>query len=309
MIKNRNIAPDAAIAPEKIIGGLAGLVIGRVNKYLYVDATNGSNTFSGRSLDKAKATIGAAVTAAVAGDVIIVLPGSYDETVTIARGKSNIKIVGVGGRGAAYIEPSTEDADGMIVHADDVTLINIGVAAEDTTAGNYALTVTGSRFRAHGCKFEGGEIQALVGPGTAAQETAGTHGRGGDIIFEDCEFAWGTDGVTFQGTDYGAATQIVVKDCRFHNLTGDHINDKSGSGATASILFRNVQLIRNVHDDAEGGTAPTMYVDLDTDNGNDGVLVGSYFPQAANGAKVLLSTALHCIGVFFTGGISTGQPT
>lgn len=283
----------------------------------YVDPTNGSNgNNDGRSLSTAFATITYALTKVVAGDSIFCAPGSYDESPTVARtdtptgaALNNITIVGLGGRGAAYIEPSTEDADGLTVNADDVTLINLGCAAEDDTAGNYALIVTGSRFRAYGCKFEGGEQQVRIGPGTVAQEAAGTHGHGGDAIFEDCEIAWGTYGFVVVCTDYGAATQILVKNCRFHNIVTACVFEVVGSGGAADVLFRNFELVGNFFDDSEGGTAPTFYCDLNGDNGNDGIVAGNWFPTAINGGKNLVSTAMHWVSNYHTGGVSTGQPS
>jgi hypothetical protein len=249
-----------------------------------------------------------AVNAASAGDVIFVAPGFYDETVTIARAKSNLTVVGLGGRGAAGIEPSTEDAAGLIVHADDVTLINLGVAAEDETSA-VALTVTGARFRAYRCKIEGGAKQIVIGPGTVAQEAADTHGTGADFLFSDCELAWGTDGIHLTCTDYGAVTQGRVERCRFHNLTGKHVTETVGSGGSAAVTFFNITIVDCDFDDLEDGTAPTNYIDLNGNNANTGVVTRCSFPTAINSGLNLVSTAMHWVSNFHTGGVSTGQPS
>ena len=246
--------------------------------------------------------------------VVLVYPkadgSGYDETVTIPRSKEgNFAIVGMGGRGAAFIEPSTEDTGGMIVHADDVTIINLGIAAEDDTVGNYALTGTGSRFRAYGCKIEGGERQVSWGPGTVAQEAAGTHGNSGDILFEDCEFCWGTNGIVLVCTDYGAVTQFKVRKSHFHNISGKHVTEEVGSGGSAAVTFQNVVLDENTHDDLDVGTAPTNYIDLNGDNANTGVVSRCVFPTAINSGLNLVSTAMHWVCNYHTGGISTGQPS
>lgn len=289
--------------------GAFGLLGSNSQNTFFVDSTNGNDSQNGRSTSTAFATIGAAVSKSAAGGFIILATGQYDETVTIPRALSNLTIIGVGGRGAAFIEPTTEDAGGMIVNADDVTLYNVGVAAEDETSG-VALTITGSRFRAYGCKFEGGADQVVFGPGTVAQEAAGTHGVGADGLLDDCEIAWGTDGLVPTCTDYGAVTQWLIRNCRFHNLTANGIVEAVGSGGSAAVTYRNLVISNCIFDDLEDGTAPTnAYIDLNANNANTGQLVGCYFPQASNGGKVLLSTALHCVGVYFTGGISTGQPS
>lgn len=279
-------------------------------KYLFVDSTNGSDQNKGTSIGKPLGTIQKAVDIATRWTTIIVAPGQYDETVTISRttAHSNLTIMGMGGRGAAYIEPSTEDAAGMVVHADDVTLVNLGVAAEDETSA-AALTVTGTRFRAYGCKIEAGADQVIIGPGTVAQEAAGTHGVGADFLFQDCEFAWGTDGIVLTCTDYGAVTQGRISKCHFHNLTAKHITEAVGSGGSASVAFRNIVIEDCTFDDLEDGTAPTNYIDLNGDNANTGVVTNCRFPTAINSTLNLVSTAMHWVSNFHTGGVSTAQPS
>lgn len=250
-------------------------------------------------------TIQAAVDRARSGDVILVAPGGYDETVTIPRTLSNITIRGMGGRGAAFIEPSTEDASGLICHADDVTIENLGMAGEDETSA-VGCTVTGARFRAHGCKFEGGLDQLRLGPGTDAQVTAETHGDGADALFEDCEFAWGTNGVKLVATDYGAVTQARFRRCYFHNLTAAAFEE---SGGTVSIRFRNLIIEDCTFEDLEDGTAPTKFISLNDDNGNSGQVIRCAFPSAINSGKNLVSTAVHWVSNYHTGGVSTGQPS
>lgn len=286
----------------------SGTIPAAKGNYWFVDTSLGANGNDGASLGSAYRTITKAISSANDYDVIVVAPGAYDETLTIARTKSNLTIVGMGGRGSAYIEPSTEDAAGLTNHADDLTLVNIGIAAEDETSAT-ALTNTGSRLRAYGCKIEGGAKQVLTGPGTVALESAGTQGRGGDVLFRDCEFAWGTKGIVLQGTDYGGATQTRVENCLFHNLTASSIDEAVGSGGSAAVTFFNLWVADCVFDDAEDGTAPTKYIDLDGDNANSGVVTRCSFPTAINSGKNTVSTAVHWVSNYHTGGVSTGQPS
>jgi hypothetical protein len=289
---------------------IGGGVPTNVGRYLFVTGSNGSDGNRGITLGRGFATIQKAVDSANAGTTILVAPGAYDETVTISRtaAHSGLTIMGLGGRGAAYIEPSTEDAGGMVVHADDVRLVNLGVAGEDATSA-VALTVTGSRFRAYECKFEGGAKQLVLGPGTVAQEEAGTHGNAGDALFSDCEFCWGTDGIHLTCTDYGAVTQGRFERCRFHNLSGKHITETVGSGGSAAVTFQNITVHQCTFDDLDDGTAPTNYIDLNGNNANTGVVSCSVFPTAINSGLNLVSTAMHWVSNFHTGGISTGQPS
>ena len=258
-------------------------------------------------------TIQAGINAALKGGSVIVYPkgdgSGYDETVTIPRTKPNLSIIGAGGKGAVFIEPSTEDAAGMVVHADDITLINIGVAGEDETVGVYALAGSGSRFRAYGCKFEGSEQQVRWGPGTVAQEAAGTHGNGADVLLENCEFCWGANGIVLVCTDYGAVTQFRVINPKFHNLSVKHVTEVVGSGGSAAVMFTNLEINGGVFDDLEDGTDPTNYIDLNGDNANTGIVTKCSFPVALNSGLNLVSTALKWVGNLHPAGLSTGQPS
>lgn len=258
------------------------------------------------------ATIQDAVDAALAGDTIQIAAGAYDETVTIPRtdangdALNNLTLVGIGGRGAVYIEPSTEDAAGMLVHADDVTLINVGVAAEDETAGNFALTVTGTRFRAYQCKIEGAASQVVIGPGTIAQEAAGTRGRGADSLFLDCEFCWGTNGITFTSSDYGACTQAKVIGCLFHNLTGDEI-DENDVGVIGAV--RDAWIVGNVLANQEDGTEPTKFVDLDS-AGSTGVIAQNIIANPTNAsAQIGIAAGVIYVANLTEAGVTTARPS
>jgi len=282
---------------------------------LFVDGANGLDGNDGKSPETAKKTIQAAVDLAGSGrgDVIYVFPkganAGYAETVTIARGDNNITLIGVGPRGSVFIDPSTEDAGGMVVRGNDVTLINMGVAAEDDTSGNIALLVTGARFRAYGCKIEGGDEQVRIGPTTVALGAASGVETGADAIFYDCEIAWGAKGIVINRTDYGAVTQLHVNRCRFHNLTAAHMDERNGTGGQADTCYRNLEIVDCFSDDSEGGTAPTNYFLLNDNNGNDGIVTRCSFPTAINSGLNLVSTALHWVCNYHTGGVSTGQPS
>lgn len=291
--------------------------IGYPGQSWYVDPVNGGDGLSGgKSPDSAFATIGYTLGFVQAGDAVFLLPGQYDEAViTVPRTDSlsgaalnNLFFIGLGGRGAAFIEPSTEDQAGMIVHADDVTLINVGVAAEDETSA-VALTVTGARFRAYGCKIEGGASQVIIGPGTDAQVTAGTRGKGADSLFEDCEICWGTEGIVLQGTDYGGCTQTYIRNCRFHDLTAESVGENVGSGGSAAVTFFGLNLRDNIFELDEAGAAPTKWVSLNANNANSGIAAGNQFPTALNSGKNLVSTKVLWTGNFHTGGLSTTQPS
>lgn len=241
-------------------------------------------------------TIQSAVNAAVSGrgDTILVAAGGYNETVTIA--KTNLTIIGLGGRGAAYVEPSAAGAEAIQVTADDVTLINLGADGDDTS--DYALNLNSvSRFRAKGCKFElgSGTGPAVLLNGTATDQT-------GDAIFEDCEFAWCGSGILADDSAYGYVTQVRIKDCRFHNFSA------VGIGVATNGLFKNLEVIDCTFDQLEDGTEPTDFILL-SDNGNTGIITGNRFAIATNDtAKLTIGTGLMWVANATEAGYSTARP-
>lgn len=292
---------NAGFAPFFGPGNLPG-------RSFYVSTSEGTDdaTRNGLNPTRPLATIQAAIDLMESFDTLFVSPGEYDEEVTIPVALSNITIVGMGGRGAAFIAPSATNATALTNLADDVTIINLGLDGEGTGGG---LVNYGSRLRLSGCKLEGGTTVCYLTLATVAQEAAGTHGVGADIWIDDCEFAWATEGIVFKCTDYGAVTQVHIRNCLFHNLSAESIGEEVGSGGAAGVMFRNVTVDNCRFDLLEDGTAPTKYIDLDGDNANSGTFHNCTFPVAVNGGKVLYSTKVVGSAMFFTGGIATTTPS
>lgn len=274
-------------------------------KYIFVDAA-ATGTLNKGTKQYPYSTITAAVARAQAGDCIVIMPGDYDESVTISRELNNLVLVCPAGRGAAYIAPTDTDAVALTNNADDVTIVNVGLDGADAGAG---LINTGSRLRVYGSKLEGDDIALQLTLGTVAQEAAGTHGVGADILLSDCEIAWATTGGLLTCTDYGAVTQVVLDRCRFHNSSAAALTESVGSGGSASVLFRNLVVQDCTFDDLEDGTAPTAFILLNDDNANTGIVTRCSFPTAINSGDNLVSTAVHWVCNYHTGGVSTGQPS
>jgi len=282
------------------------------DRVLYV-APNGDDRNTGHYRTSPFATLGAAIAAAPAGDSvrILVAPGTYDEAVVIPAKQAGLVIIGLGGRGAVGLAPSAVNAVALTNHAADVTIVNLGLATNGT---GKALANDGARLRMYGSKLEGGDpgaILALLTLYTVAQKAAVPRliGGGADLLFDDCEFAWGDIGVKFLGTDYGAVTQPVFRRCRFHNLAAASFEEGIGAGGAAAQLYRNLELVDCVFETMEDGTAPTKWLSLDDDVANTGIVTGCRFPTAINSGNNLVSTGLHWIGNYHTGGIAAAQPS
>lgn len=231
-------------------------------------------------------------------DVAFLGPQAYAEgNLVIPATLTGITLIGTGGRGASYIEPANTGDEGLQVLADDVTLINLGVASGATA--DYALkigntTVSPARFRAYQCKFEGNE---------SANPAAQVLLQGcGDIIFEDCEFAWGVNGVIGDANNDGFPTQVLLRNCWFHDLTTVHV------GIAAADHFVDLWLRDNYFDRDEAGAAPTDFILL-SDNANTGVITGNRFANATNEAAVItIGTGLIYMANATEAGWSTARP-
>lgn len=229
-------------------------------------------------------------------DIAFLAPQRFEEgALTIPATKSGITLIGygydLGGRGAAYIEPGGANDVGLNVLADDVTLVNVGVAGKGTA--NYALQIGDdiARFRAYRCKIEGPDGVALRIVGT------------GDVLFDDCEFCWCGIGVDFVGGVSSFPTQTFIQRSRFHNIVTAHLR---GTGATGHSI--NLNLIDNVHDRDETGVAPTDFLLLDAAN-TTGIVSGCRFAHATNEAAVLtIAAGLMWAGNYTEAGLSTARP-
>ena len=288
-----------------------------------IAASKGANTWvcdsgkavsgTGKSTKQAFKTFAEAITKAADRDTILLLPGRYTEgALTIARAKSNLTIIGMGGRGAAYIQPSAAGQAGLDNRADDLTLINVGIAGADTAAA-HALRNYGSRLRAYASKFEGALRQVIVGPGPmsgAALDAA--YGEGADSRLEDCEIAWGTNGVVAESSTYGACTNLIVVGSLFHNLTGDALDETYLAVGFGSC--RNIRVLDNTFENGEAGTEPTRYVDLDGTS-NTGLVAGNRFATTIHdAAKIRIAAGVIYVGNYAeregpsTGGGTLGRP-
>lgn len=229
-------------------------------------------------------------------DVAFLAPQRFEEgALTIPATKSGITLIGygydLGGRGSAYIEPSGTDDVGLNVLADDVTLINVGVAGKGAAA--YALQIGDdiARFRAYRCKIEGPDGVALRVVGV------------GDVLFDDCEFAWCGVGVDFVGGLSSFPTQVFIRNSHFHNIVTAHLR---GTGVTGHV--HNLLLKDNTHDNAEDATPPTDYLLLDAAN-TTGLVTGCRFATPTNDTALLTIAAGLIWGTNATeAGWSTARP-
>jgi len=169
-------------------------------------------------------TIQAAVDKSNPGDVIYIAPATYAENVVITT--AGLTLVGLGARGEAWINPAA--GVGLHINAvNDVVVINLGIAGAAAAAAALQLTAS-EESRFHACKIEGGsDVLALL------EGTAG--GQCGNLMFFDCEFAWGLVGMEFDDSLFGFPTQILLRGCWFHEVTTAHLRQNPAAGSVNDL--------------------------------------------------------------------------
>lgn len=303
VLMNRLLHVDEIIGPQSGIG--TPNIRSIVNPNIWFVSTGGVDTHGGKDPRDALRTIQKAINLSSAYDIICVGPGSYDETVTV--NKNGLVIMGLGGRGSAYIAPTTVGAEGMQVTGREVTLINLGVAGEATA--DYALNLHGNisihadgvrQFRAYGCKFEG-----VTGTNKPAVLLDGDDDDNvGDSIFEDCEFAWSTVGLQVKASGFGTPTQIYVKNCLFHNMTTACINEFD-----ADAYVQNLVVTDCVFESSDAGAEPTDWIIVDHAS-STGLFSGNRFATATNAPGVLtIGAQIMWVANATEAGWSTARPT
>lgn len=221
-------------------------------------------------------TLQAVVNLAQDGDVIYIEPGTYDENVVVAT--AGLTLIGMGARGRPWINPSA--GIGLQINAvDDVVIVNLGIAGAAAAASALRLTST-SESRFYGCKFEGSaDVLALLEGSDTAQC--------GNLMFFDCEFAWGTVGVEFDNSGYGYPTQILFRRCFFHDVTTAHMRINAAGGGVADLWVEECRFMNS-----EDATEPTDYV-LVNRVGDTGFFTGNHFAIATNlAAKITIAAGI-----------------
>lgn len=126
---------------RKIVLGFTGLLsfliitsFASAQNHFYV-ASTGSNANDGLSLASPKATINAALTAAVAGDIIHVTPGTYTEKISI--NKQGIKLISTDGAAVTFINPSTAAGVGTVSVVSGINNVTIGESGKGFTITGF----------------------------------------------------------------------------------------------------------------------------------------------------------------------------
>lgn len=187
-------------------------------------AKTGNNNNGGHSLADAKLTIGAAVSAAGAGDMIIVWPGDYDEHVDLDSANKSLIIAGTNRNKCRVVRSSNAAAITLISGCELRNISAISVNSQDMNCKAVVLKNGSSEILVDNC-FIHGSYDGLYGVGTSAVLISNSHLKGQyDSVNATAINGWTavncifeTDG-TFTNVDTRAAIvggQAVFNNCIF----------------------------------------------------------------------------------------------
>jgi hypothetical protein len=259
----------------------------------FVDADNGDDGNSGTSASNAFATIGAAITAASAGDTIYVAPGSYDENVVVDKDYITL----IGGFLSGYARPDIVPAAGKALSVEAAQGF-VGQHLRFVSVDDDCVLNEGNGFWFQDCVFDG-DGNAATDCGLRLKGNADDDSfTASEGIVESCLFR-GSGGFGI-GLDTGDAptngvgcTDNVIRDCRFYGNTAEDImalDTGGGVYAAQNLLIERCNF---------ASKNKTTYIDVQTNlaAANSGAMQGNWFA-----ADALTTTEVKMVGSGFTFG-------
>jgi len=225
---------------------------------LWVDISGSDTAGTRERFDKPYASIGGALSAASAGDVVVVRPGTYEEAITMVAG---VSVVGMDRDKCILKKYSGGYA---VTMADNCAFENMsidintsnGVSFGTTTAGTSAIRhvrVTSTGGNASGITITGGPVPA--------------------VNLRDCF------GFALVGLQLASTSTTRVQDCRFSGFTGIII------GTATATLYTDQSTRWSSLTNAAGGTfAPDLTHLLVAAGSNNEIQIssGSLLSSSAN---------------------------
>ena len=302
VIRARNGVVASFPHPDDGIAEIVGLAIPSGNDY-YLDA-NGDNNRSGRAFTSAVSTFTKAKSLMTSGrgDRLFVRPGDYSEA-AIDWDVEDVKIIGMGANGAVGITPAS-GISALKITANDVILANLRI--EGVNDSDYGLSIGDFDNGVLGVRVVG----CLLRNGSHATNPAVIIHGAGDLYLVGNDIAWAGIGVQFKGGSGGYPTQIFTLGNHFHNLTAQWLAQAVAAGDVDNGKVVNINLIANVFDNLEAGTAPTgVSIELDH-TGTSGLVADNTFARSTNtsGAFAIASGVLW-VANKTEAGVSTGRPS
>lgn len=241
---------------------------GKTGSVYYVDATNGSDTYSGLDASHALATITAAYAKCTANknDVVAIIANDTSQTLTAALdwAKDYTHLVGlcapVGaakrarifqGAAATGIDLLTFSANGCIIK-------NIyAFHGVDDATSKICATVTGERNYFENCHFAGIGHATMSVAGSASVKLTGS-----ENLFKNCQIGLDTIARDADATELwmdGAASRNVFEDCQFYGYISAAgyatVTLEDGTAIDRYLKFKNCEFFTDSTNQAVAQTS------------------------------------------------------
>jgi len=297
LLSNRD-AVDLAQVRRFIVGTLSTDQAENIGETIYVDGTAGSNAFDGKSPDRAKLTITAALAVAVAGDVVAVFPGTYAEHVTMAV--ANVSLVGLG------------DVPRQVLLSDVAAVATpyINITAQGCCVGNLRISPLNAANVAciqvsnvPNCLVE--KCEFYIEPTGVVALDVGVRLVGAiaecfHTTIRGCIFDGHTDGIMFVANATMPNGTLIEYNTFLNGVTSD-ITDNGVATAVTLVWIRYNNFL------GLGNVAPTDFIVLDQ-AGSTGVICQNVFNFATHNILVIVVPAtILTISNYTLAGCSVAQ--
>ena len=252
---------------------------------LWVDISGSDTTGTRERFDKPYASIGGALSSASAGDVVVVRPGTYEESITMVDG---VTVVGMDRdrcilkRYSGGYAVTMADNCAFEHMSIDISASN-GVSFGTTTGGTSAIRHT--RITAAGGNASGITISGTPAPGQnwitcdhvdvvgSGLSNAFLHNSAGTVNLRDCF------GYALVGLQVASTSTTRAQDCRFSGFSGLYITDSTAT------LYVDQSTRWSSLINAGGGTLASDMIHLLRSSGNNTELQlnsGGYLSSSAD---------------------------
>lgn len=229
------------------------------------------------------------------GDIIKVMPGSYEENLVVSKDYVTIEGVLEGG----YARPDIEGDAGvaLTVHAQGFVARHVRIAAD---AGQIGVIQQGNGFLFDDCVVDGDGAQCVqLLPDLDDDTYSASEG-----VIQGSLIRGGTIGIEFKNPGPGVEggigpTDVVVQGNRFYNQTTNAIKDVDTAGSN-DTTFADCLVAGNFF--MEVGAA-FVYITLTAGGNNTGLIGGNIFADAdILAAQMVLPAGVIQAGNFDTAG-------
>ena len=286
----------------------AGQVPASSGKYWFVDQVNGSDGNDGRGMTSAFQTITQGVSKLSVNDVLCVLPGSYNEAVSVAVAGTHI--IGLGSAVKQVQWTSPTDTKTLSLGAQGIEVAGFYFRSPTYTAGVPAsISLSNAPYaKIHHNRFQG-QSTSYYGIYSSAETSDNVTISDNTFIYFNTGSAAAIYTVTASGLSYSAWNVL-------NNYFSSNINNLILAGARACLIKGNIFAVGGVTSAGAVGVVTTLSINLSgtssganmvTQNQLDGAYSATLYKVGAADDNWMGNNAIAGTGVTY--GVTFANPT